>query len=115
MKGFLNRPTAKLKSVGITCAICHSTVDDAFSPGIGRRLDGWPNRDLDVGKIITLAPNLKPLTDRLGVTRGGAEEGPLAWGPGKYDAELLHDGKAVPPGREDRPPRCCRPRSAWRA
>jgi hypothetical protein len=46
----------KLKRVGITCALCHSTVDNSFAPGIGTRLDGWPNRDLDVGRIIALHP-----------------------------------------------------------
>src|SRR5262245_36336803 len=46
----------RLKSVGITCAICHSTVDDSFASGIGHRLDGWPNRDLDPGKIIAASP-----------------------------------------------------------
>jgi hypothetical protein len=46
----------RLRSVGITCALCHSTVDDSFAPGIGRRLDGWPNLDLDPGKIIALEP-----------------------------------------------------------
>jgi hypothetical protein len=86
-----------MHSIGITCAICHSTVDDAFAPGIGRRLDGWPNRDLDVGKIITLAPNLKPFTDRLGIDEAQLKKALLAWGPGKYDAELLHDGKAFRP------------------
>jgi hypothetical protein len=87
----------KLVSVGITCAICHSTVDDAFAPGIGRRLDGWPNRDLNIGKIITLAPNLNPLLDRLGIGEGELKKALLSWGPGKYDAELLHDGKAFRP------------------
>jgi hypothetical protein len=96
VKGFLT-PDGKLKSVGITCAICHSTVDDAFAPGIGKRLDGWPNRDLDVGKIITLAPELKPLTDRLGVSEADLKKALLSWGPGKYDAEILHDGKAARP------------------
>jgi hypothetical protein len=85
------------RSVGITCAVCHSTVDDAFAPGIGRRLDGWANRDLDVGKVITLAPNLKPVTDRLGVDEATVKKALLSWGPGKYDAELLHDGKALRP------------------
>ncbi|MGB3075598.1 MAG: hypothetical protein WBB36_09765, partial [Chitinophagales bacterium] len=56
----------KLVSIGITCASCHSTVDDAFLPGIGHRLDGWANRDLNVGAVIGMAPNLKPLTDALG-------------------------------------------------
>src|SRR5262249_9483732 len=47
-----------LQAVGLTCALCHSTVDDSVAPGIGRRLDGWPNRDLDVGAIISMAPDL---------------------------------------------------------
>jgi hypothetical protein len=55
------------RSVGIQCALCHSTVDDSFAPGIGRRLDGWPNRDLNVGEIVALAPTLKPFADMLGV------------------------------------------------
>ena len=54
-----------LKSLGIQCALCHSTVDDSFSPGIGQRLDGWPNRDLNVGAIIALAPDLSAVTNVL--------------------------------------------------
>jgi len=96
VKGFVE-PDGRLRSVGITCAICHSTVDDAFSPGIGRRLDGWPNRDLNVGKIITLAPELKPMTDRLGISEDELKKALSAWGPGKYDAEIMHDGKATRP------------------
>ena len=96
VRGFLDKGD-KVRSVGITCALCHSTVDDAFAPGIGHRLDGWPNRDLNVGKIITLAPNLKPLTDRLDIGEDDLKKALLAWGPGKYDAELLHDGKATRP------------------
>ena len=96
VKGFVEKD-GHLRSVGITCAICHSTVDDSHSPGIGKRLDGWPNRDLDVGKIITLAPNLKPLTDRLEIGEKDLKEALLGWGPGKYDAEILHDGKAFRP------------------
>ncbi len=96
VKAFLN-PDGSAKSMGITCAFCHSTVDDAFAKGIGHRLDGWPNRDLDVGKIISLAPELKPLTDRLGVTEAELKKVLLSWGPGKYDAEVLHDGKALRP------------------
>jgi hypothetical protein len=96
VKGFVEKD-GSLRSVGITCAICHSTVDDSFATGIGKRLDGWPNRDLDVGKIITLAPNLKPLTDRLEIGEKELKEALLAWGPGKYDAEILHDGKAFRP------------------
>jgi hypothetical protein len=96
VKGFFTEQGV-LRAVGITCALCHSTVDNAFAPGIGHRLDGWPNRDLDVGKIITLAPNLKPLTDRLGVDEEKLKKVLLSWGPGKYDAEVLHDGKAMRP------------------
>jgi hypothetical protein len=96
VKGFFTERGA-VRSVGITCAICHSTVDDAFAPGIGHRLDGWPNRDLHIGKIITLASNLKPLTDRLGVDERALKGALLGWGPGKFDAELLHDGKTVRP------------------
>ena len=58
VKGFFDDPNDRLHltSIGITCAICHSTVDDSFLKGIGQRLDGWPNRDLDVGAIVALAP-----------------------------------------------------------
>ena len=37
-----------------------------FVKGIGRRLDGWPNRDLNVGAIVALAPNLEPVEQLLG-------------------------------------------------
>jgi hypothetical protein len=86
-----------LKSVGIQCAFCHSTVDDAFAPGIGRRLDGWPNRDLNVGAIVSLAPNLKPYTDLLRVDEATVKKVLGSWGPGKFDAELNLDGKAFRP------------------
>src|SRR5690242_6990349 len=59
--------TGRLGSMGIQCALCHSTVDNSFAPGIGRRLDGWPNRDLNVGAIISLAPDLSAPADLLGV------------------------------------------------
>src|SRR5512134_1625945 len=59
VSGFFN-DDGSLSSVGITCALCHSTVDDSFAPGIGRRLDGWANRDLNVGAIIALSPDLSP-------------------------------------------------------
>jgi hypothetical protein len=96
VKGFFSE-RGEIETVGITCAICHSTVDNAFAPGIGHRLDGWPNRDLDIGKIITLVPNPKPLTDLLGISAAELKKALLAWGPGKYDAELVHDGKAFRP------------------
>src|SRR5262245_18668153 len=56
-----------LKSMGFQCAFCHASVDDSFVPGIGKRLDGWANRDLNVGAIVSLSPSLKPFTDLLGV------------------------------------------------
>lgn len=55
VKGFYDKDD-KVVAIGITCALCHSTVDDSFASGIGRRLDGWPNRDLNVGAIISAAP-----------------------------------------------------------
>src|SRR5439155_1302923 len=87
----------RLKSMGIQCAFCHSTVDDSFVPGIGRRLDGWANRDLNVGGIVSLAPNLKPFTDLLGVDVATVKKALGSWGPGRFDAELDKDGKAFRP------------------
>lgn len=96
VKGFMDE-RSQVRSIGITCAICHSTVDDSLAPGIGHRLDGWANRDLNIGAIIALAPNLKPVTERLGIDEGQLKKALSSWGPGKYDAELLHDGKAFRP------------------
>lgn len=87
----------QLKSIGITCALCHSTVDDSFAAGIGKRLDGWPNQDLNVGVIVSLAPNLKPFADELGVDEATVKKVLTSWGPGMYDAELNLDGKAFRP------------------
>src|SRR5262245_16480103 len=56
----------RLSSMGIQCAFCHSTVDNSFAPGIGRRLDGWANRDLNVGAIVAMAPRLEPVAAVLG-------------------------------------------------
>jgi hypothetical protein len=94
--GFLN-PDGSAKSVGVQCSICHSTVDDSFAPGIGRRLDGWPNRDLNIGGIVALAPDLSPFTKLLGIDAEGVRKVLRSWGPGKYDAELVQDGKAARP------------------
>jgi cytochrome c peroxidase len=96
LKGFFNDEDT-LRSVGITCAVCHSTVDGSFAPGIGRRLDGWPNRDLNVGAIVSLAPNKTPLTSLLGVDEATLNRVLAAWGPGKFDAELFLDGKGFRP------------------
>jgi hypothetical protein len=87
----------RITSMGIQCAFCHTTVDDSFAPGIGRRLDGWANRDLNVGAIVSLAPNLKPFTDLLGVDEATVRKVLASWGPGRYDAVLDKDGKALRP------------------
>jgi hypothetical protein len=84
-----------LVSIGLTCASCHSTVRD--SSGIGKRLDGWPNRDLNVGAIIAMAPNLEPLAKLLNTDIASVKKVLKSWGPGKYDAELNLDGKAFRP------------------
>src|SRR6185503_10561017 len=75
-----------LTRLGITCALCHSTVDDSFSKGIGHRKDGWPNRDLNVGAIIALSPAITPAQKAVYNT----------WGPGKYDPRFNIDGKSTP-------------------
>jgi hypothetical protein len=90
-------PDGSVRSMGIQCALCHSTVDDSFAPGIGKRLDGWAARDLNVGAIVSLAPNLKPFTDLLGVDVDTVKKVLASWGPGRYDAELDKDGKAFRP------------------
>jgi hypothetical protein len=93
---FVN-PDGSVKSIGLQCAFCHSTVDDSFAAGIGKRLDGWANRDLNVGAIVSLAPNLKPFTDLLGVDVDAVKKVLASWGPGRFDAELDKDGKAFRP------------------
>jgi mono/diheme cytochrome c family protein len=75
-----------LTRVGVTCALCHSTVDNSFAPGIGKRLDGWPNRDLNPGAIIALSPALPAATKAIY----------NSWGKGKYDPRFNLDGKNGP-------------------
>jgi hypothetical protein len=96
VKAFVNN-RGSLDSIGIRCAFCHSTVDNSFAPGIGHRLDGWANRDLNVGAIVSLAPNLDPVADVLGVDVETVRKVLGAWGPGHFDAELLLDGKGFRP------------------
>jgi len=95
--GFFDTDQKQLKSIGIQCSLCHSTVDDAFAPGIGHRLDGWPNRDLNIGAIVALSPNLKPAETLLGVGEATLKKVLAAWGPGKFDAEVFLDGKGFRP------------------
>jgi mono/diheme cytochrome c family protein len=75
-----------IQRLGVTCALCHSTVDDAMLPGIGHRLDGWPNRTLNVGKIIAMSPAVTP--EQRAVYR--------SWGKGRYDPRFNADGKNTP-------------------
>ena len=94
--GFFDN-TGRIKSMGIQCALCHSTVDDSFAPGIGQRLDGWPNRDLNVGAIVAMAPDLSAYANVLQVDQTEVRRVLNGWGPGKFDAELLLDGKGFRP------------------
>ncbi|HEY1288395.1 MAG TPA: hypothetical protein VH600_02335 [Burkholderiales bacterium] len=89
--------SGKIVSLGTQCALCHSRVDDSFAPGIGRRLDGWANRDLNVGAILSLSPNLKPFTDLLQVDEATVKKVFASWGPGCFDAYIDKDGKAFRP------------------
>jgi hypothetical protein len=91
-----------LRSVGLTCAVCHSTMDDSVAPGIGARIDGLTNRDLNVGAIAAAAPNLEPVVNLLSLADAGITAADVravlnSWGPGKFDAELFLDGKAFNP------------------
>lgn len=88
LKGKVEQVNGKdtLTQVGVTCALCHSTVDDSFSKGIGKRLDGWANRDLNPGAIIALSP----------AVAADAKAVYSSWGPGKYDPRFNLDGKNGP-------------------
>jgi hypothetical protein len=90
-------PNGTLRTVGIQCALCHSTVDNSLAPGIGHRLDGWANRDLNVGAIVSLSPDLSAAASLLGVNDATVRVVLAAWGPGRFDAELFLDGKGIRP------------------
>jgi len=94
--GYFNAD-GSIRSMGVQCALCHSDVDDALAPGIGHRRDGFANRDLNVGAIVALSPNLKPFTDLLAVDVATVKKVFASWGPGRFDAELDKDGKAFRP------------------
>jgi cytochrome c5 len=82
--------------IGVTCALCHSTVDDSVAPGIGKRLDGWPNRDLNVGAVIAATPGVGNLAVSLDVRTNVAKNLLGNWGPGRYDARFNQDGESFP-------------------
>src|SRR5215213_5102234 len=88
LKGTVETVNGKdtLTAVGTTCALCHSTVNNSFAPGIGARLDGWPNHELDPGAIIALSAALTP--EQKAVYN--------SWGPGKYDPRFNFDGQNGP-------------------
>jgi hypothetical protein len=91
-----------LTSVGLTCALCHTTVDNSVAFGVGQRIDGLANRDLNVGAIAAAAPNLQPIVDVLRIADPSLDVRKVrailnSWGPGKFDAELFLDGKAFQP------------------
>jgi hypothetical protein len=96
VKGFFDA-RGNLRSIGIQCALCHSTVDNSFAPGIGYRRDGWANRDLNVGAIIGLSPNLQPVAKLLHTNVATVHKVLNSWGPGKFDPQLFLDGKAFQP------------------
>jgi len=100
--GHFDSSGENLTSFGIQCALCHSTVDNSLAFGIGHRLDGWANRDLNVGFIIANAPGLHTLTAALKIADPKITDDDVravlnSWGTGKFDAELLLDGKAFNP------------------
>jgi hypothetical protein len=95
--GIFDQGGQRLTGIGIQCALCHSTVDDSLKPGIGRRLDGWPNRDLNIGAIVASAPDLSAFAKLLQVDEATVRKVLTSWGPGRYDALLNLDGKAFRP------------------
>ncbi|MGA1874984.1 MAG: hypothetical protein ACMUIA_05215 [bacterium] len=94
--GFFNEQ-GNLSSIGIQCCLCHSTVDDSFAPGIGHRLDGWPNQDLNIGAIVALSPDLSPVAELLQVDEESVRAVLHSWGPGMYDAQYNMDSKFFRP------------------
>ncbi len=75
----------RVRRLGVTCALCHSTVDNSLTAGIGSRLDGWPNRDLNVGAILGLSPTLAAFKQEFS-----------EWGPGMYDPRHhVFDGRRL--------------------
>jgi hypothetical protein len=85
-----------ITKLGITCALCHSTVDDSVTAGIGLRRDGWPNRDLNPGAILALTPGVGTLAQQLGVDPAAAKAALESWGPGRYDARFNQDTESHP-------------------
>ena len=94
--GFFNHD-GSLRSVGLQCAICHSTVNNSLGFGVGSILDGWGNRDMDIGAFAALSPNLQPIAEMQEVDAPMVRRVLNSWGPGKFDAEFFLDGKTFNP------------------
>src|SRR5262245_1304083 len=101
LTGFFNSD-GSLRSVGLQCAVCHSTVDNSVTSSVGSRVDGWANRDLDIGALVALSPNLQPIADLLDIDAPTVRETLNRWGPGKFDAELFLDGNRFNPEQVSR-------------
>ena len=99
--GFFGEDGKTLTGVGIQCALCHSTVDDAYAPGIGHRLDGWPNRDLDVGAIVASAPDLSAFADLLQVDEAEVKQVLDQLGARQVRRRAQSRRQGVPAGRQD--------------
>ena len=99
--GFFSDDGKTLSSVGIQCALCHSTVDDAYAPGIGQRLDGWPNRDLDIGAIVALAPDLTAFTEMLQIAEAEVKKALDGMGARQIRCPTEPRRKGVPAGWQD--------------
>ena len=112
--GVFDKQTKRMTSIGIQCALCHSTVDDSLVKGIGRRLDGWPNRDLNVGAVVAMAPTLKPFADLLAVDEATVRKVLMSWGRDGTTPSSARTARPSGPMAKPPPPCCPRP-SGWPA
>lgn len=102
LKGFFDGKGA-ITSIGIGCSLCHSNVNDSVAHGAGSRLDGWPNRDINMGSVIARSPNLRVMSMRIGTNPVTLKKSLEAWGPGKYDSILMADGRVSRPDLKPSP------------
>ena len=89
--------SGQLESIGLNCALCHSTVDNSFARGIGVRIDGTPNRDINAGAILASSPDVSAFEGLLGVNADVVRTVLNAWGPGRFDGHLIFDGQGFDP------------------
>ena len=113
VKGFFDASGKRLTGIGITCALCHSTVDDSLKNGIGRRLDGWPNRDLDIGAIIAAAPDLSAFAQLLQVDQATVRKVLTSWERASTTPSSISTARRLA-RTASRRRRCCRrPSASW--